>query len=150
MKNKIVLMIAIMCSTTIFAALYTEKQIIDWLYGWLEKAESQQDNQQMLNISLAIAVVKKNDAQIKRLINSGADVNIPDFNPLLYAVQNNKYDLINFLMEHGADPYLELTRTANVIKFLQRMGRHSDAQRLEKMREKYLQASGAFETDMPE
>lgn len=57
-----------------------------------------------------IVKIKKNDiAGVRKLIDLGADINLPyyDKTPLGYAVQEGNVEIVNLLLEKGADPNTE-------------------------------------------
>jgi hypothetical protein len=61
------------------------------------------------------AVDKGNAQDIKNAVLSGADPNETAANPLLFAWDVGNLDLFKFLMENGADPYVEQPGKGSVI-----------------------------------
>lgn len=66
------------------------------------EARSVETNKLVLTRNLQYAVNKGEKERIKELIIAGANPNVTRDNPLIYAMQHNDLDLINFLLLHGA------------------------------------------------
>jgi hypothetical protein len=63
---------------------------------------------------LTVAVTNGNLDLVKSLVENGVDVNKLDndmYTPLFYAVENNQYEIAEYLLEHGADPNADYTVT---------------------------------------
>jgi uncharacterized protein len=63
-----------------------------------------------INYNLLIAAEKGYDSEVLRLLKSGADVNVRTYegvSALMYAVQNEAFDVVKILILNGADPDLK-------------------------------------------
>lgn len=85
-------------------------------FSW--KAEDFFDDTQV--VSLCKAIEADDLAEMKRLIEAGADVNAKgkgSMTPLMWAFPDNKFDRFKLLLENGADPNVKISSDLNVPSF---------------------------------
>lgn len=92
------------------SALLTKKYFIILLsccfFGQISFAAAR-ITQDDLNEELTLAMYDGDSEKIKAAILAGANINRTQANPLIYAISRNDIDLIFFLIDHGADIYLQ-------------------------------------------